>query len=144
MAFKTKFNMYVPCDFHTYKKLKKVKAVINLSHIQRVRFDKWFRKEPQNRTRPEPKPCPAFWKRSTRKTWGGDVVAYYEPVLTKDGHSLQSIFYKAWKVAATPKHSPEEVEQPVFDESILDDIYEQCVQWFEGEYMKSRKQKCDR
>tara|TARA_Y100000310_G_C20681979_1_gene816513 strand:- start:2571 stop:2981 length:411 start_codon:yes stop_codon:yes gene_type:complete len=132
MVFRTSFGMYVPLDYETYMKLKKIKAVINLSRIQSIRFDKWVRKLPHNRTKPEPfAPCPVFWKKKKKQYIDVDYYAG-----TDISHQK---FYDAWKVAATPKDSPEDVQAPELDWKIVDGVYDECFEWFQGFIQKRSK-----
>jgi len=151
--FKTSFGMFVPCDYETYKKLKVIKAVINVSRIHKRRFEKWFAKAPHNRTKPEPQVCSVFWKKiiTKKKIWiyhketgkyDTPMVdyEYHEPIKDEKGRDLCQVFMNSYNIASTPKNTPEEVEQPDLDWSILDEIYDQCLEWRE-EFIMQRQLK---
>jgi len=142
MALKTSFGMYVPCEYELYMKLKKIKAAINLSRIQRRRFEKWFRKAPHNRIKPEPfAPCSVFWEKTTKqikrfvcykKTTGKTEIVKVDIDYYAETDVSHQKFYDAWKVAATPKENPEDVQTPELDWMIVDGVYNECFEWFQG------------
>ena len=154
-AYKTRFNMYVPYDYEIYKKLKKIKAVINLSYIESRRFMKWSRKAPHNRTKPEPQPCLLFYKKTSKTIPGyiyykktGEykkverVIESYDTISYKDDPkiSLASIFMEAYLLAKTPKEKEEDIKKSNIDWEAypLNDIYYQCLEW-QNHFLKKRK-----
>jgi hypothetical protein len=50
MSNLTSFGMYVPLDYETYKKIKIIKSVINVSVFKVKRWNRWIKKDPKNRT----------------------------------------------------------------------------------------------
>lgn len=123
---KTSFGMYAPLDYETYMKLKKIKAVANLSYIAARRYEKWGRKRIDNRG-PEPKkPCPLFYEIKEQK-------GYWDPhpvAKAIDSGLLRQVFEAYNK--AQPVKKPEELQDvPLeFNGMSIHEVYHKCLKWY--------------
>jgi hypothetical protein len=86
--FKTSFGMYVPLDYETYKKMKAINSVINVSRLKVNKWKRWSEKASRNRFYkkpiiedgrkigtekgdpiPEPEVCDVFFQKKPLMHW---------------------------------------------------------------------------
>jgi hypothetical protein len=49
VVYRTSFNMFVPCDRETYRKLKRIRHLLTFAQAERRRWDRSQRRLPHNR-----------------------------------------------------------------------------------------------
>ena len=113
-ANKISTGKYVPFDFKTYQKIKKIKAVMNLSAIGGARFDKWGAKRSYNRKRKAPKFCNIFYyifsvesNDSKRGKYDVQLLLSYSEL--SEYSTLTKYIEKLWEYATTQYDSPEDI-----------------------------------
>lgn len=156
-VFKTKFG-YAPFDFETYKKIKKIKAVANISLLRQKRYNKWARKLKKNRTTPAPIFCELFHeiKVEKKKHWN-PVLFRYETgtdeqdfcrekqfaynfvgvtLFDIDTKSFRQRIMELWAYAKDIRQNPEEImDVPKFYNHLdIDELYSICRTWFDENY----------
>ena len=138
-VFRTRFNLYVPCDRETYRKLKRIRHLVGFDEAERARWNRSQRRQPHNR----------LFKRRR----GGRVVR--EPVdatrmvfaplfelrpapetlrLPPDaqlahGTELLTLFYEDYLSAKHPVPDPAAVKPPRLTAPQVDQLLEQIELW---------------
>ena len=140
---KTKFGMYAPFDFEIYKKLKKIKAVANISLLRDYRYNKWARKLAKNRKGKQPIFCDLFdeIKIVSLKNYVYDKQScIYKAVEREQDYcyskDLRNIIMDLWSYAKTLKKSSADIDLPPINIEILNinNLYVLCDKWFKENY----------
>jgi hypothetical protein len=121
---------YHPCDYETYQKLRKINYVRYLSIKMQAAWNRWRRKEPQNRVirkwtrnadsqrtgyeiigpRPEPERCPVF----------------------SDKWSLTYSIERDYENAKVPRRNKEDVQALRLSKDDINELYEECIEWLKN------------
>lgn len=141
---KTKFGMYAPYDYITYKKLKKIKSAINVSYFKVQRHNRWVLKLEKNRSYPAPIPCSLFYDKiiETKKNYY-DNITYNKEVYVyskMDNITYEEYFMKLWEIAKTLSLNPE-VEYIPIDKELLEKFYQGSKDYIDNLPKKIRKKK---
>jgi|ETNvirnome_2_130_1030620.scaffolds.fasta_scaffold29252_1 hypothetical protein len=143
--FKTGFGMYSPVDFETYKKIKKIKAAINVSQLKAARFYKWQKKMVHNRKAPEPKVCDLFFDKKEKQgyhygPWNNAERAYERIYYTTEYYTISDLakdYRMLWNQIRYVRVNPDDVQSVNVPENI-DELYEISKEYVDS---YSRKQK---
>ena len=138
-VFRTRFNLYVPCDRETYRKLKRIRHLVSFAEAERARWNRSQRRLPHNR---------AFTRRrggrlvrepvdAGRMIFGPFFELHPAPAglrLPQDaklaaGTELLTRFYEDYLNAKRPVPDPAAVKPPRLTARQIDQILEQIELW---------------
>jgi len=135
---KTSFGMYTALDYETYKKLKVIKAVANVSLLRARRFNKVGIRKEHNR-HSVPLPHSAFFKLTHGKYYCGykyDEIAHtvkylsYPTVGMQEVDGLVGKVLAAWEAAKLVSDESKVVPVDLnFGAVNFDELYETCKSW---------------
>jgi len=139
---KTKYGYFAPFDFETYKKIKKIKAVCNISFLRARRYDRWARKTPKNRVGKIPVICELFdeitfqmvpvYNSYNYKTSKYDIYNRIDFCKAKE---LRRHILEVWDYSrAKPTLDLIKNEPECLSNINIDELYVQCKQWFIESY----------
>tara|TARA_Y100000310_G_scaffold330773_1_gene403025 strand:+ start:1867 stop:2304 length:438 start_codon:yes stop_codon:yes gene_type:complete len=143
--FKTSFGMYSPVDFETYKKIKKIKAAINVSQLKAARFYKWQKKMPHNRKSPEPKVCDLFFDKKEKQgyhfgSWDKTLRAYERIYYTTEYYTISDLakdYRILWNQIKYVRVNPDDLPDITIPDN-LDDIYEKSKEYVDNYSSKQK------
>lgn len=116
--------MFSPVDKETYKKIKVLKALVNVNVMAVERFNKWGLKKVKNRTMNIPDVCPIFTVVTENRYMGDFSLG----IAKENEHRLSDKILTAW-MAIAPVTKEEDVKKVSFGFDI-DKIYEMCLPWY--------------
>jgi len=136
--YKTRFNYFAPFDFETYKKIKKIKAVLNISGIQAIRYGKWARKLPKNRRTKKPIFCELFYIATSYMdyyiNWDDEKGKYVETNVEIEfakKTELNALIVDLWQYATAKPLETDIGPEPEFIKTIdIDQIYVECKEFY--------------
>jgi len=142
--YKTGFNYFAPFDFETYKKIKRIKAVRNISEIRAARYKKWARKLPKNRKTKAPIFCELFYTPDSymddyitldKKTFKWVKVNFKVEYAKKT--ELNELILELW-IYAIAKPSEKDVgpEPKQFETLNIDKLYDECEEFYRLYYKR--------
>jgi hypothetical protein len=119
-VFKSRWG-YHSCSYEDFLKLKRLKKLYWEAVYAAARYERWIRKDPDNRRGPEPKkPCPVW----TEQVWmDSKKRGFHQTSLLRDKGVLD-----AFEEARMPKSSPEEV-QPI-NMLPFESMLEKAEKWY--------------
>lgn len=129
--YKTSFGKYSAVDFDTYKKIKKIKAAINVSDLKTRRYHKLQKRKPWTRLELNLNICDLFYEKKEKEVWQyGDynrekrewekiysTIDYYEAT------SLVDKYRELWDIVKNVKSNPDDLPEVKIPDN-LDEVYE--------------------
>lgn len=151
-VFKTSFGMFVNCDYQTYRKIKAIKSVINVSYLKICRWNKWVKKLEKNRVKKisiikdgkrigyntypylEPKPCEIFYKKVKVKSNFGYNNEWFSKQIEIEKWDIIDGLVKKWSdifYQTKPVNSENDVKELTVSVQEINDIYDKILPYYE-------------
>lgn len=125
-AYKSKWG-YHPCDYETYQKLRKINYVRYLSVKMQASWNRWRRKEPQNRV------IRKWTKNENNQKTGYEIIGPRpEParcLVFSDKWNLIYAIEHDYANAKIPRANKENVQPLRLSKDEINELYEECTEW---------------
>jgi hypothetical protein len=159
MSNLTSFGMYVPLDYETYKKIKIIKSVINVSVFKVKRWNRWIKKDPKNRTYKknivndkgqkigqeitgfiiEPFPCEIFFEKNKRYSHFGYNNQYHYNEIEIEEWKEKDIqkWLKQWDLAKKVYKEDKDVKPLEISKDKIEETYKKILDFYNNFVKKS-------
>ena len=138
----TRFNFFAPFDFETYTKIKRIKAVRNISEIRSIRYHKWARKLPKNRKTTAPVFCELFYTPASYMdyyvSWNDDQGKYVRTDVEIEyakKTELNDLIVQLWEYAVAKPFEKDIEPIPEWSKTLeIDKLYNECEEFYKLHY----------